>query len=1204
MATQFNINEFEILIQNALDPKSAINKECESKLVAFKQDPNSLFHVDNILTQSGNINCHFIALQILEETIKHRWSFLQEDVQNNLTLYIIKHTTTASKHPIILKKLNDCLVNILKRDYPDKYSQFIEEIVNESSKDVLICTNTFNLLKNFNEEMKVSVPTIRKRKLVSKFRQEFCHVYSLVSNVLKKSDEDVLISSCLDALDSFLCWFSVRHLIECDLIDVIVMKINSKFSINAIKVLCSIVMKRNEIKKMNVLNKCEKCLNREQLSFLDGSCMNKGTLTNGPESNVKRSIYAHKDSSNLDSGLGSDNKDKYINENVKRCPDCVYNCAIKDNFLLSPFYEYGMLTTEDIEKLPILENKIVFMHNETISFLNLYFQKFKGKGNKLKDVYYSLGAQEREFIYTITEILIAFYESSGLERSSSENYKRGMQMLVKISKIDDQRLFRSIIEFFRRYTNDLAVKMPLKGKSDQANRKFNIFHRSESEKQLLSFNSALNNKNENISPEESLAELKKKVEFIEPVMFELIDVVCSNMPRPEDVYITKNEFGEIVKEKIVHSDQIEFINVMQGLLENLAILYNEYLIGTLSSKISTISQENDKWLYEKLNKICWSAGAVAKLINDENIFYTGALRELLFMCEHNYSKESKAVIASNILFLVSSFDDFLKTNQKFTRTVIKKLFEFMQESHEGIREMSCDIFEKIVNKINVSLLSDEETKENLLVYFVKNDLKYSTVYLNFHLKRTVYKGFFTMVSQIKGDKKAILQLVLNAIHLDLSVNEKEISFDNTNNNQSFNNNINNNNLKDKPDFVFTSSAANVNKIVESNVITKSICHIIKTYKELFRIIKETKNYEILVNQFFEIYAVAKPINTRNANLIKKDIVDLFVVFISTSEIPDKQLIDKIFTHIIGPESIKRDGSYFNLISEISLKCSIYTNTNTSSNNTNTGINFSCSNINTSNFNKNITNPFIICSNSFNLIQHAEPLFYIDNSYRLSRDKFILEFVIAPCLSSPAEFELIKLIKSLLSSSDTFFALLQSLPQILNSLFTKIIEGSNNINNADISYEALVILIETAYKHNSYNFFQTFTTQIIENVLAASMDKENSQTLDLQSLSLSYILQVLSKIPPINSQYDNTTFINMFITNLYQTNFKHIDKDSVVVFVDGMFILKDNYLLLRDHIVDFRFKVDNMSSNNSVKEETDLITERSSIIKKIESIYST
>ncbi|KAA3468517.1 protein EXPORTIN 1A-like [Gossypium australe] len=96
------------------------------------------------------------------------------------------------------------------------------------------------------------------------------------------------------------------------------------------------------------------------------------------------------------------------------------------------------------------------------------------------------------------------------------------------------------------------------------------------------------------------------------------------------------------------------------------------------------------------------------------------IRDLLNLCEITKGKDNKAVIASNIMYVVGQYPRFLRAHwkflktvvnklfefmhethpgvQKFLKTVVNKLFEFMHETHPGLQDMACDTFLKIVQK--------------------------------------------------------------------------------------------------------------------------------------------------------------------------------------------------------------------------------------------------------------------------------------------------------------------------------------------------------------------------------------------------------------------------------------------------------------------------------------------------------------------------
>lgn len=57
---------------------------------------------------------------------------------------------------------------------------------------------------------------------------------------------------------------------------------------------------------------------------------------------------------------------------------------------------------------------------------------------------------------------------------------------------------------------------------------------------------------------------------------------------------------------------------------------------------------------------------------------------MLSLTEMKKGKENKAVVASNIMYVVGQYPKFLRANWNFLKTVVKKLFEFMHEPFPGV----------------------------------------------------------------------------------------------------------------------------------------------------------------------------------------------------------------------------------------------------------------------------------------------------------------------------------------------------------------------------------------------------------------------------------------------------------------------------------------------------------------------------------------
>merc|ERR1719265_2008285 len=108
----------------------------------------------------------------------------------------------------------------------------------------------------------------------------------------------------------------------------------------------------------------------------------------------------------------------------------------------------------------------------------------------------------------------------------------------------------------------------------------------------------------------------------------------------------------------------------------------------------------EHWSPTLLNRLCWAIGSISGAMSeaDEKRFLVSVIKDLLTLCERKKGKENKAVVASNIMYVVGQYPRFLKAHWKFLKTVVFKLFEFMHETFPGVQEMAVNTFLTICQK--------------------------------------------------------------------------------------------------------------------------------------------------------------------------------------------------------------------------------------------------------------------------------------------------------------------------------------------------------------------------------------------------------------------------------------------------------------------------------------------------------------------------
>lgn len=247
----------------------------------------------------------------------------------------------------------------------------------------------------------------------------------------------------------------------------------------------------------------------------------------------------------------------------------------------------------------------------------------------------------------------------------------GHEFLVKVSTVRDREVFRTCLDYWHELVKTLYEQLcgmhPSLGVFDQGQTAFATSNHSQ---RLTMYAASLS---------------KLRLLFIESMM------------RPEEVLVTINDEGEVVKEVLKELDTIVIVKAMKDVLVYLTHLDQEDMTRIMEEKLAR-QMDGSEWSVEAINKLCWSIGAISgsMMEEDEKKFLVYIIRDLLTLTEQKQGKDNKAIVASCIMYIVGQYPRFLRAHWKFLKTVVNKLFEFMHETHEGVQEMACETFMKIV----------------------------------------------------------------------------------------------------------------------------------------------------------------------------------------------------------------------------------------------------------------------------------------------------------------------------------------------------------------------------------------------------------------------------------------------------------------------------------------------------------------------------
>ena len=325
----------------------------------------------------------------------------------------------------------------------------------------------------------------------------------------------------------------------------------------------------------------------------------------------------------------------------------------------------------------------------------------------------------------------------------------GMVYLVRISEVPEEEVFKICLDYWHVLAQDLYMGDVQYRSSANA---VGVLPAS------TAGTLALNNRG--ASPRKQL---------YAPVLSRVRVVFISRMAKPEEVLVVEDEAGNIVREQTKDTEVIAQYKTMREALVYLTHLDQD---DTESIMLEKLAQQVDgtEWSWNNLNTLCWAIGSISGAMGEEEEkrFLVTVIKDLLGLCEMKRGKDNKAVIASNIMYVVGQYPRFLRAPKhwKFLRTVVTKLFEFMHEKHPGVQDMACDTFLKIAQKCKrkfVTLQANESAPyiEELVAKIGENtaDLEPHQIYL-------FYEAVGTMLSE-KGPQVTLDRVAVQAKLMEL-----------------------------------------------------------------------------------------------------------------------------------------------------------------------------------------------------------------------------------------------------------------------------------------------------------------------------------------------------------------------------------------------------------------------------------------------------
>lgn len=338
------------------------------------------------------------------------------------------------------------------------------------------------------------------------------------------------------------------------------------------------------------------------------------------------------------------------------------------------FRNVSLMCLSEIAGLNVPNQNAAFqtMFKDTMS----QFDEMIYPNTNMNQVYTTGSDAEQKFIQNLSVFLCTFLKEHDTLVEGQETalaLQKALSYLVLISEVDDVEVFKICLEYWSSLAAGLYGAGPFSQPSPS------IY-------------------NEGPFPATTRTSSTRHF-FYEDILSKVRYIMISRMARPEEVLIVENEQGEVVREFMKDTNAINLYKNMRETLVYLTHLNPVDTENIMTEKLT--NQVNGKeFSWKNLNTLCWAIGSIsgAFVEEDEKRFLVTVIKDLLGLCEQKKGKDNKAIIASNIMYVVGQYPRFLRAHWKFLKTVVNKLFEFMHETHEGVQDMACDTFIKIAIK--------------------------------------------------------------------------------------------------------------------------------------------------------------------------------------------------------------------------------------------------------------------------------------------------------------------------------------------------------------------------------------------------------------------------------------------------------------------------------------------------------------------------
>uniref|UniRef100_A0A4W3JDD9 Exportin-1 n=1 Tax=Callorhinchus milii TaxID=7868 RepID=A0A4W3JDD9_CALMI len=708
---------------------------------------------------------------------------------------------------------------------------------------------------------------------------------------------------------------------------------------------------------------------------------------------------------------------------------------------------------------------------------------------------------EQNFIQNLSLFLCTFLKEHGalVERTLElrEGLLDGLNYMILISEVEEIEIFKICLEYWNHLAEELYRENPFS----------------------ISASPALGNPHSDVPP---------RRQIYLPVLSKVRLIMISRMAKPEEVLVVENEQGEVVREFMKDTDSINLYKTMRETLVYLTHLDYADTECIMTEKLHN-QVNGTEWSWKNLNTLCWAIGSISGAMHeeDEKRFLVTVIKDLLGLCEQKRGKDNKAIIASNIMYVVGQYPRFLRAHWKFLKTVVNKLFEFMHETHDGVQDMACDTFIKIAQKCRRHFVQVQVGEVMPFIDEILTNINTIICDLQPHQVHTFYEAVGYMIGA-QTDQTVQEHLIEKYMLLPNQVWDSII--------QQATKNVDI--LKD------AETVKQLGSILKTNVrACKAVGHpfviqLGRIYLDMLNVYKcLSENISAAIQANGEV--VTKQPLIKSMRTVKRETLKLISGWVSRSS--DPQLVAENFVPPLLDAVLIDYQRNVPAAREPEVLSTMATIVNRLENHITAEVPqifdavFECTldmiNKDFEEFPEHRTNFFL-------LLQAV-------NMYCFPA------FLNIP----PAQFKL-----------------------VLDSIIWAFKHTMRNV--ADTGLSVLYILLQNVAQEAgaAQSFYQTYFCDILQHIFSVVTDTSHTAGLTMHATILAYMFSLVEdgkitlSLSPSTPTVNNQLFVQEFVANLLKTAFPHLQDAQIKIFVTGLFSLNQDIASFKEHLRDFLVQI--------------------------------